>query len=1088
MADIGRREVVSDPLALNAREQPSERQLALSGIRTPGGTGGVDMQYAEQMGAMKALSNLGTAMQGTMAAKKDDAITEGKIAYMTGITEEDMLKRNDRYQTQGYQALSTVEDANNWYNQELASITDEKFSMDPAAYQKDLMERRKEKLNNLPKDPALRKIYTAAFEDMGTRLATDQFTKNNEYNKVQTVSAFVGAVTSGSMANADATRPAGGLRISPNIVSRPLQSAAGDRDVGIRTLLGEAGGEGPEGMAAVAHVLKNRAFDSRWGGSITDIAKAPQQFSTWNAGAGGNGPDRIDPHSAAYKRAGEIFDAVMSGNVVDPTAGATHFYSPVGMAKLVVDGKQTNILPKWLQQEAEASGGQLAIGGHIFVGRGRGIDADRRDPATQEPLQVDANANPQSVARAEGVVPDSTTYGTTAAQIAKSYPGLPSNLKTAALSDAVRRSLAEGNDQLFNDLGGVGFFTQMGAKPQEIDEVIKAKAAYDKKKDEEYSEGEALWQQDLFGRIKSGAIDGTAAIKEISAKREEGMLTSTRAKALSNTVIEKAATVGEMISPEVMGGFTKIYNAAALKVLTPEQAAVKTAEWAKANNVPKAKAESYMQRIFDADSAELKKSITDAQTTHKKAVKETEVKSRALESVAANRGTKGLSGKVTLADGTEGSVDDFVIEQLNANAAKQASEAIKNGVAQTGEAGREEITTTVQAQAQTGVYSKLALNDIVDVRFGQAMTAALSGDIIDPKTGGPTQGALDSFDFYLRMSRTPEVGPEYLSRMYTDSRVRAVLTTAAARFDGRGNMMEALTSAHRDIYNPSFDPKNTVDRGQPALLNSLATASVNKQINELAGTSFWSRVTGSGSISEAMQKRVLENNGAAINFVTTQAGAYYVQHGQGLDMKRAVQMGTEDLANRSTIVGGNLIIGAGGSTLMQDMGVNSTDKTLPNAIITDYLREYGSTYFNPGSDTPNAQNPFDAQLPSTAGVLARNNGFAGIGAGPANLYLFAREEMSVPDFRADYDYVSKTMTLSLFKDKKTGELLTHKRMVIPMQDLGRWYSNKQREAPMGASLFNDISNFTADTVRGVQDTDVDDNAADLVDAAGDLLQ
>ncbi|MFT4015258.1 MAG: hypothetical protein QM682_18090 [Paracoccus sp. (in: a-proteobacteria)] len=64
-----------------------------------------------------------------------------------------------------------------------------------------------------------------------------------------------------------------------------------------------------------------------------------------------------------------IVDSVFNGSVNDPTRGATHYYSPAGMQKLVADGDQTNLLPGWLAKKERESGGRTEIGGHIFVGR-----------------------------------------------------------------------------------------------------------------------------------------------------------------------------------------------------------------------------------------------------------------------------------------------------------------------------------------------------------------------------------------------------------------------------------------------------------------------------------------------------------------------------------------------------------------------------------------------------------------------------------------------------------------------------------------------------------------------------------------------
>jgi len=146
-----------------------------------------------------------------------------------------------------------------------------------------------------------------------------------------------------------------------------------ERDVMTRTVLGEAAGESDAGMAAVAHVIKNRAEDPRWGDDPAEAALGWQQFSAWNAGVGGNdlvySYNQGDP---AYAQAAAIVDQVFAGQIEDPTSGATHYYSPNGMRDLVENGHQTSEVPKWLESEQLARGTpDIVIGGHVFTGRKR---------------------------------------------------------------------------------------------------------------------------------------------------------------------------------------------------------------------------------------------------------------------------------------------------------------------------------------------------------------------------------------------------------------------------------------------------------------------------------------------------------------------------------------------------------------------------------------------------------------------------------------------------------------------------------------------------------------------------------------------
>ncbi len=148
-----------------------------------------------------------------------------------------------------------------------------------------------------------------------------------------------------------------------------------DRDIAIRTMIGEAAGESIVGQAAVAHVLANRSRDKRWGGTISDVALAPKQFSAWNSGAGGNHlVNKYKPGDITYERMGKIYDAVMAGQIKDPTGGATHYFSPAGMKALFDEGSQSNLMPRWLQEETNRRGAKpTRIGGHLFTGKAEGI-------------------------------------------------------------------------------------------------------------------------------------------------------------------------------------------------------------------------------------------------------------------------------------------------------------------------------------------------------------------------------------------------------------------------------------------------------------------------------------------------------------------------------------------------------------------------------------------------------------------------------------------------------------------------------------------------------------------------------------------
>ncbi len=96
----------------------------------------------------------------------------------------------------------------------------------------------------------------------------------------------------------------------------------------VRTIWGEARGEGDAGMKGVAHVLLNRLKDGRWGSTLGSVCLAPYQFSCWNLGdpnrrlmlSLGSGSPELEPAGAAFNEARGERDGG-----IDPTKGATHY-------------------------------------------------------------------------------------------------------------------------------------------------------------------------------------------------------------------------------------------------------------------------------------------------------------------------------------------------------------------------------------------------------------------------------------------------------------------------------------------------------------------------------------------------------------------------------------------------------------------------------------------------------------------------------------------------------------------------------------------------------------------------------------------
>lgn len=129
-----------------------------------------------------------------------------------------------------------------------------------------------------------------------------------------------------------------------------------DRDSAIRTMYGEAAGEGPDGQAAVAHVILNRTKSGKFGESIRDVVMAPHQFEPWNDRQARARIEHLRADSPVYQQLGEIFDKAAEGQLPDNTKGATHFLAAQMQRAM---GRK---IPDWARKDT-----QLAqIGGHTF--------------------------------------------------------------------------------------------------------------------------------------------------------------------------------------------------------------------------------------------------------------------------------------------------------------------------------------------------------------------------------------------------------------------------------------------------------------------------------------------------------------------------------------------------------------------------------------------------------------------------------------------------------------------------------------------------------------------------------------------------
>jgi spore germination cell wall hydrolase CwlJ-like protein len=179
-----------------------------------------------------------------------------------------------------------------------------------------------------------------------------------------------------------------------------------------RTVIGESGGEPLVGQQGVASVIKNRMASS--GGSAQEVIFAPGQFEPWNNAQTRAKLEALDPNSADYQTVlTRAVRPVMSGQVQDPTAGATHFYSPTAQEAL---GRGT---PSWAENQQPTQ----VIGRHMFYKLGYGAPTATAQGAPAQPPA--AVAQPPAAPAATAQPPEAQTPPGAPPSAAAQPPGAP---------------------------------------------------------------------------------------------------------------------------------------------------------------------------------------------------------------------------------------------------------------------------------------------------------------------------------------------------------------------------------------------------------------------------------------------------------------------------------------------------------------------------------------------------------------------------------------------------------------------------------------------------------------------------------------
>jgi len=153
----------------------------------------------------------------------------------------------------------------------------------------------------------------------------------------------------------------------PNDHTAPVKWTAADRDVMIRTVIGETWHPNPArrqprlGARAVAWVIVNRTRDGRFGGkTIRQVCLAKWQFEPWATRR--KELLRITERHPAWRWAAAVVDPILQGQDVDPTNGALFFLNPVTVRKRRKHGD----LPRWAVGKTLTVSADNAALTHVF--------------------------------------------------------------------------------------------------------------------------------------------------------------------------------------------------------------------------------------------------------------------------------------------------------------------------------------------------------------------------------------------------------------------------------------------------------------------------------------------------------------------------------------------------------------------------------------------------------------------------------------------------------------------------------------------------------------------------------------------------
>lgn len=1072
--ETGRRETVQDPLRQSAQQVLPERALPLTGVRSPANPSmaGFNKEAAELSTAMGSITGV---LNNIFEENKDQWITEGKVAFQSGMTEDELMQNGNRYTQLGYLQLKARNDVNNWYMEQQSTLAEKSSTLSPEAYQEYLSQSRKSYLDTI-EDPYAKKVASAAFEQFSPNLASKQFVANNDYNMEQREKEAYEFFMTGSVASPTRSVQSGdtALKLAPQPVAPVMQLSAMDRDVGIKTLIGEAGNQGDLGMAAVAHVLVNRSTDSRFPSSIGGVALQGRgtrsaQFSIWGSTkANAEGYlSKLRPGNPTYDKAAKVFDAVMSGRHVDPTGGAVNYYSPAGMKAYIKQGIQRHSVPSWAAKSESEN--LVVIGGHRFSGKSNGVQAaPRLMQAAQDagvPVPEDRPTDLMSDARSSDV---NNTEGTPAGvgvealnaapaeegvsgiedsgapneiqDFIANYKGLPKDRLVSQLSQAMVSQLTSGDDTLFNDAGGTAALYKLGATPKQIDAVMKAKEKWQIEQDKKFDADDLAFEDDILRLAGDGTTTREDIFERIDQRIAAGQMSDAQGRTLASRAAgeirafdekngeESKSVFGDTDFLQEIGGVYQQVQAG----MDFETASVAVTELADKYGAEQSDVERLLGRVFELDQARQNKLRAKAEQAAAQTETSNVNKAEAERAIARGFGLADSTGQVRVTN-PDGSV-------VKMSAKEYGIETIRTRAMQD-HAGD-------TSQVAHSFFTQLQRQGIVDKKTQAQMVGALTGQIIDPKTKKVTDAAEQAYDLYTILKQDPEINDGYLSEVVGDSYTRQILELAYTLDAGNLTGPEALVRA-KALADDEHAPKDTFARTDA--FRAMTDVASEELITELSEPNLLPWLIGSYDHNE-VEQAVSTGGDMVRNRLMLAADSYKLQY-PWQDPTAALELAKQDIKRDMKIVSGNVILTP--DNLAQKMGISNPENV--NEAFKGFIKANGANIW-PDRD----EGVLGTGLMKDGGYNEQYRG---------EMYDAAPEwgsEINAPVTVRWMGNIGANGSFQVWLNDpdKPGGVDTGSMVVIPADEIGTWYTHSQSTPGLFGRMFDKINRGVAGVRKG----------------------